>query len=184
MTNTAEPIELSPANTAFSELTPHYGGMCCEAAAFCLSENGHSNPVDASLRGCSSSTAQLAWLPPSTKAIATYRDRDVAAENGAYAVAIALLNKTHGYQVVERSAKGTGFDFWLGKAKGALPFSEMVRLEVSGIFDGRLRVSARLSQKLKQMNPTDATATGFAIVAEFSGPIVAVGEKEVSSGHK
>lgn len=177
MSDSGEPIELSPTNSAFEALTPYFGGMCCEAAAFCLSVNGHSNPAAADLRGCSPSAATLAWSVPPSQAAATYSDNDVAAENGAYAVAIALLNRIHGYQAIERSAKGTGFDFWLGKAPGPLPFSDKVRLEVSGIFRGGDRITGRLTQKLRQMNPSDDKAAGFAVVAEFGGPVVAVGEK-------
>lgn len=177
MPNAVEPIDLSTENAAFSQLTPHYGGMCCEAAAYCFQQNGHSAPTATTLQGCGESSVKLQWEEPTATAAATYGDRDVAAENGAYAVAIAVINRFHGYQVIERSAKGTGFDFWLGNDSSDLPFNGLARLEVSGIFSGSSRVSARLTKKLDQMHPTDTLATGFAVVAEFGAPIVAVKSK-------
>ena len=175
-----EPIPLNPSNEAFRQLTPYFGGMCCEAAAYCLSENGHRVPTSAALPGCNPPRAVFEWVAPSAQADATYRDRDVAAEHGAYALAIALLHRLHGYRVIERSAKGTGFDFWLGRLSGGLPFNDRTRLEVSGIFSGKSRVASRLKRKLAQMTPSDSSARGLAVVAEFGGPMVAVATKEAS----
>jgi hypothetical protein len=177
-----EPIPLNPSNEAFRQLTPYFGGMCCEAAAYCFSKNGHRIPTSTALTGCDPSRAAFEWTVPPAEADATYRDRDVAAENGAYALAIALLHRLHGYRVIERSAKGTGFDFWLGRASGGLPFNNRTRLEVSGIFSGTSRVSLRLKRKLAQMAPSDNSGKGVAVVAEFGGPTVAVAAKEASDG--
>lgn len=76
-----EPIPLSPSNEAFKQLTPYFGGMCCEAAAFCFSENGHDVPTSAALTGCDPSRAVFQWAAPPPEAEATYWDRDVAAES-------------------------------------------------------------------------------------------------------
>lgn len=156
--------------------------MCCEAAAFCLNENGHVAPTETQCQGGSVTPLQLSWQQPPATAAATYRDRDVAAEQGAYAVAIALVNHLYGLDVIERSAKGTGFDFWVGAGEtNELSFDNLARLEVSGIFNGPTKVASRLGQKLGQMSPTDHVATGFAVIAEFGAPSLAVGQKEIVS---
>ncbi|BCZ79064.1 hypothetical protein PTKU64_27390 [Paraburkholderia terrae] len=171
-------IQLEADNGAFEALTPYFGAMCCEAASYCFEQNGHAVPTQAALSGCETPHAHFHWTPPPAQAVATYRDKDVAAENGAYAVAIAVLNHIHGYKVIERSAKGTGFDFWVGATEGDLPFQNKVRLEVSGIFDGQSRVNSRLRSKLNQMAPSDGSGSGFAVVAEFGRPTVAVAKRK------
>lgn len=176
-------IDVTPQNSAFAALTPYYGGMCCEAAAFCLSENGHVAPKATQCQGVSATQVELSWTQPPVTAAATYRDRDVAAEHGAYAVAIALVNHLYGLDVIERSAKGTGFDFWMGESgTSELSFGSLARLEVSGIFNGPSKVGSRLGQKLDQMFPTDHVAVGYAVVAEFGAPTLAVGQKELVAG--
>ena len=175
-------IRLDASNCAFEALTPHYGAMCCEAASFCFEQHRHSVPTRAALNGCDTPHAHFHWTSPPAQAAATYRDRDVAAEQGAYAVAIAVLNQFHGYKVIERSVKGTGFDFWIGTTADSLPFQNKVRLEVSGIFEGQSRVNARLKSKLKQMAPSDQSGSGFAVVAEFGSPTIAVGKRKSSNG--
>ena len=81
--------------------------------------------------------------------------------------------------VVERSRKGTGFDYWLGeKDHDGLPFEGTSRLEVSGILTGtRAQVDSRIRQKKRQMNPTDHLAPGFIAVVEFGTPIACVESK-------
>lgn len=170
-------IQLDASNLAFEALTPYYAAMCCEAASFCFEQHGHSMPTETTLSGCERSSVHFHWTSPPMQALATYRDTDVAAENGAYAVAIAVLNQVHGYKVIERSAKGPGFDFWVGTSSDGLPFQNKARLEVSGIFEGQSRVNARLKSKLNQMAPSDGSGNGYAVVAEFGHPTVAVGKR-------
>jgi hypothetical protein len=50
--------------------------------------------------------------------------------------AILLMRALTGYTVIERSRKGTGFDWWLGTEDNL--FQGKVRLEVSGILRGTI----------------------------------------------
>ena len=61
-----------------------------------------------------------------------------ATEWGACGVAILVVNQVTGKVVIERSKKGTGFDYWLGDNDDgdSLPFANSARLEVSGILTG------------------------------------------------
>ncbi|MDZ8138567.1 MAG: hypothetical protein RM049_25205 [Nostoc sp. DedQUE04] len=84
------------------------------------------------------------------------------------------------FTVIERSRKGTGFDYWLGSEDeaGELPFQNQVRLEVSGIRkadDNRIR--ARVKQKIEQTNPSDGEFPAYVIIVEFSRPLSFIVEK-------
>ncbi|MEH2318575.1 hypothetical protein [Nostoc sp.] len=82
--------------------------------------------------------------------------------------------------VIERSRKGTGFDYWLGSEEeaGELPFQNKVRLEVSGIRKADdSRVRARVKQKIEQTNPSDGTFPAYIIIVEFSRPLSFIVEK-------
>ncbi|MDZ8054165.1 MAG: hypothetical protein RMX68_017240 [Aulosira sp. ZfuVER01] len=82
--------------------------------------------------------------------------------------------------VIERSRKGTGFDYWLGSedTAGELPFQNKVRLEVSGIRKAdNSRIRARIKQKIEQTNPSDGKFPAYIIVVEFSRPQSFIVEK-------
>ena len=68
-------------------------------------------------------------------------------EQAAYGTAFLIIRELTDLTVIERSRKGTGFDYWLGTFdtdEGQL-FQNKVRLEVSGIRKGdSSRVKARL----------------------------------------
>ncbi len=91
-----------------------------------------------------------------------------------------LIDKLTPYTVIERSRKGTGFDYWLSTKDetDALPFQNKVRLEVSGIRRGNdSRVRARVKQKIEQTNPSDGVLPAYIIVIEFSRPLSFITEK-------
>ncbi|MEB3337992.1 MAG: hypothetical protein VKJ46_11045, partial [Leptolyngbyaceae bacterium] len=88
--------------------------------------------------------------------------------------------------VIERSRKGTGFDYWLGIQDSAsiLPFQRMARLEVSGIRKGHQgQINARVKQKTEQTRPSDAQGLpAYIIVVEFSRPISIISAKHNPTG--
>jgi hypothetical protein len=167
-------ISLCPSDSAFDNLTHSFCGMCCEAAAYCLESNGHTSPTTLVVEDTVPASSQLRWNSLPISAPATYGDHDVAAENGAYAVAIALVHHKHRHQAVERASKGGGFDFWVANLDAELPFERSARLEVSGIFQDASRVKSRLAQKLRQVKRRNDDTRHFAVVAEFSTPLVAI----------
>jgi hypothetical protein len=81
--------------------------------------------------------------------------------------------KLTGIPLVERSAKGTGVDYWLsaGVEEHGL-FQHAARLEVSGILDGEeSAISARLRKKLVQTEPSDNTGLpAYVAIVEFGSP--------------
>lgn len=87
--------------------------------------------------------------------LAAWADHQEATEYGATGIALAIMEALE-WVVLQRSVKGTGFDYWLGP-KLADPISEhslfqsVTALEVSGILDDRDGLQARLSKKEKQV---------------------------------
>jgi hypothetical protein len=154
-------------------LTMAAGQTLAEAAAVCLEFKGHAAGVCFSKKGLMIEDFYLLWSPATEQAKRTYADMKVATELGACAIALLFVKEQLGKVVIERSAQGTGFDYWIGEeVVDGLPFQGMARLEVSGILTGtQAQIQGRIAQKKKQMDPTDASAPGFVAVVEFGTPI-------------
>ena len=88
-----------------------------------------------------------------------------------------MVRETKQLHVLERSRKGTGFDFWLGsldsKGDRDLIFHNKMRLEVSGIRAGDDRsINNRVKQKISQTKQSDALSIpALIVVVEFGSPI-------------
>jgi hypothetical protein len=86
-------------------------------------------------------------------------------------VAILLVDSLTEYHIVERSFKGTGFDYWLGPKKSRL-FQKAARLEVSGIREGSTNaIDKRIREKVAQTKQSDVlNLPAFVVVVEFGTP--------------
>jgi hypothetical protein len=136
---TKERIELSLDALAegFPGITPIFGQALSEAASVCLDQQGHSSPTSMTVRGALDVMAQISWHSPNDQARRCWADDQETTEQGAYGVASVLVPEISDFTVVERSKKGTGFDYWLGeKGEESLLFQGKARLEVSGIRSG------------------------------------------------
>lgn len=142
-----------------------------EAAGVCLDDCGHLTPVCLSVDGDVNGEYDLAWASVSDQHRRTWADDQFATEQGAYGVAILVIREARGHTVLERSRKGPGFDYWVGKADGSL-FSRKARLEVSGIRRGDPgQVTARVTQKTHQISTSAGALPGMVVVVEFSRPL-------------
>jgi hypothetical protein len=158
-------------------LTPARGETLAEAAAVCLESRSHKTGVRLLRAGLMPEDLHIEWQPIDEQKRRGYGDMQEATEWGASGVAILVVKEVTGMVVIDRSRKGTGFDYWLGdKDYDGRPFAGAVsRLEVSGILAGtRSQVDARISQKRDQIKPSDHLASGFVAVVEFSTPIACV----------
>jgi hypothetical protein len=82
---------------------------------------------------------------------------------------LLVIDRTE-YTVIERSRKGTGFDYWLGTEADTL-FQNKARLEVSGIRSGDAHdIRRRTKQKRRQIRPAAEALQAFVIVVEFGTP--------------
>lgn len=156
-------------------LTVAAGRFLAEAAAVCLEDQQHTSGVTMSLGGPEPRTYGLLWPPTTEQTRRTFHDLQEATEYGACGVAILLILARTSFTVIERSRKGTGFDYWLGYADEIL-FQNKARLEVSGILCGTGgEVAGRMKEKVEQTEQSDTTGLpAFVVIVEFSRPQVEV----------
>jgi hypothetical protein len=150
-----------------------YGSFLAEAASHCLRSNDHVNPVVLQVTGDISARANLKWRDVTQLDECTWADLQEATEYGAYGVAIIVALPLTETLRVERSAKGTGVDYWLGDGKDRRGiFQRAARLEVSGILKGdKTIVSTRLKEKLAQTKRSDdALLPAYVVIVDFGTP--------------
>lgn len=149
----------------------HLGRAFADAAGVCLENREHGRGVVLHVYGVEERQFCLNWPETTDQVRRTHNDLQDATENGACGVAIVVARKVTGLAVIERSRKGTGFDYWLGKDVDTL-FQNKSLLEVSGILNGdEAQIKDRLKQKKKQLGRSDATRLpAFACVVEFGKP--------------
>jgi hypothetical protein len=165
-------------------LTQTAGAYFAEAASYCLHCHKHANPVRVLLSGDLSGEMSLSWIAISDAHFRTHADLEESTEYGAYAIGIIIAAKVTGFSCVERSAKGTGIDFWLaGNSDERGIFQHSARLEVSGIFRGAEKtILTRVEQKLSQTIPTDSQGLPvYVAVVEFSSPEVRLRKKATAT---
>jgi hypothetical protein len=156
-------------------LSSVYGAQLAQAAAICLENREHRSGVTFHLDGVKTAQFLMEWPPVDDQARRSHNDLQEATERGAYGIAILIVCDLTGMVVVERSAKGMGFDYWLGDKDDDELFAGKARLEVSGILSGsRSQAQTRVRQKREQMKPSDRLAPGYVAVVEFGTPIACV----------
>lgn len=156
------------------------GSYLGEAAKVCFDNQKHISDVRMSLSGISKKKCEVVWNSKITDQIKrTWNDMQETTEYGACGVAVLLILELTEYTVIERSRKGTGFDYWLGYKNTDLPFQNSARLEVSGILKGTKNAfDSRIKQKKKQTLPTDnSNFPAYIVVVEFGEPKAAVEKK-------
>lgn len=178
--NKPQELVLTKLGEGLPTITPSFGATLAEACAVCLEEQGHLQGVELTVNGDFDTTFKLYWQPVTQQMLRCWNDEEFTTEQAAYGIAFMLVRQLTELTVIERSRKGTGFDYWLGSedTTSEFPFQNKVRLEVSGIrkADDR-RVRARVKQKIDQTNPSDGTFPAYIIVVEFSKPLSFIVEK-------
>jgi hypothetical protein len=167
-------------------ITPAFGAAIAEAGAICLTDEAHEPVVVLEVEGEFSSTFKLDWQPVTEQSRRCWNDAEYTTEQAAYGIAFLLILQLTNLTIIERSRKGTGFDYWLGNqdVDTTLPFQRMARLEVSGIRKGnRGQINARVKQKSEQTRASDLQGLpAYIIVVEFSHPISIIAVKQNSKG--
>lgn len=143
------------------------GGLV-EAAVVLLEECGHKTGV--ALEGLPHN-AVVSWASPDPRAAASNADPQDATEFGATAIAILLVKATTPHEVIRRSRKGTGFDWFVGPADAVAPFAGAQCLEVSGILaEDDAKMKRRLDDKVRQIVRGGQDLPGYAVVVGFTAP--------------
>lgn len=171
-------LDLNELADGLPAITPSFGRYLAEAGAVCLESQGHQQGQSLILQGDQSLQYALKWPTVNDQMQRSLNDQEEATEFGATGIAVLLAKKVVGYAVVERSRKGTGFDYWLGD-ESLIPFQNKARLEISGIRKGNAEtVRSRVRTKLKQTGPSDQTGLpAYVMVIEFSQPLVDMRKK-------
>jgi hypothetical protein len=146
-----------------------------QAARVCLTDCQHGSPCGLTVDGGHSATLPLAFVEAGAADIRSWNDQEEATQQGAYAVAILLMRRLDNLTVIERSRRGTHFDWWLGLANSEPLFQDKVCLEVSGIRVGsEAGISARVAEKWDRFGagPAGDVARRRVVVVEYSRPLV------------
>lgn len=165
-------------------LTSALGGTLAEAAAVCFANQSHGESCLLTVRWDADQHAfMLHRLLVSEPMLRAYRDMQEATELGACGVAILVVRELTGHTAVERSVKGTGFDYWLGSVHaseaGLEPLERKARLEVSGILVGETAfVEARVREKIRQTRRSAGDYPAYIVVVEFGTPMVWIEQDE------
>jgi hypothetical protein len=169
----SERLDLSDLAEGCPALTSANGVSFCEAASVCLSRK-HSVGVSLVVKGDHQASYETHWPTVTDQMERANHDLQDATRDGAYGIAILLAKRASGYTVVQKSRKGTGFDYWVGNDGDQL-FQNKARLEVSGILEAAKPsiMNARVKKKERQTTRSDQTnLPACVVVVEFGSPRV------------
>lgn len=172
-------LDLNELAKGLPAITPSFGTHLAEAGAVCFESQEHINGVILQVRGEYSAKYSVLWPTVTDQMLRCLNDPEVATELGAVGVAILLIQRLKGYTVVERSRKGTGFDYWLGNDDNL--FQNKARLEISGIRCGdQSQVTTRVKAKVNQVSPSNNQGLpAYVVVVEFGIPLAEVREVRI-----
>ena len=143
-----------------------------EAMSVCFDSQNHNGHVTLKATGAFTDQYEVKYNAVTDQMRRSHNDSEVATENGAYGISILLIEKNTNYTAIEKSRKGTRFDYWLGAKDdlGSL-FERKARLEVSGIRQGTdADINARVNIKRQQIKRSNNPLPAFVSVVEFSAP--------------
>jgi hypothetical protein len=174
-------LGLARLGDGYPGLTPNGGIHLAQACAVCLQERRHiSGSCSLATRGAFEASYKLVWSEVGDQVFRQWNDQQETTEEGAVGIGILIITHRTEYQVVLRSRKGTGFDYWLGRKDDAL-FQSSARLEVSGIRVGLPReIDRRVESKIQQTKRSDeafGTLPAFVVVVEFGAPVAVVAKR-------
>jgi len=172
----------------FSDLpimTEWLAGEYYSALLVCLEHHNHKSGIEALLQNLDETLArlELVWSKP----LDEYDRRSWggpgnAAETAGEGIAWLIVHLFTDYAVIERSARGSGVDFWLGD-KGdvdKLIFQTKARMEAKARthiqYDSGIREV--LKKALEQTEKSDHTdLPAYIVVTEFSRPVIYLVQK-------
>jgi hypothetical protein len=171
MTASYPSIDANELSNGLPAITPALGSTLTEAIAICLSQQNHPSGSTFNIEGDFQAQVQVRYPAITAQMQRCWNDEEYTTEQAAYGIAILIVQHLTNLTVIERSRRGTGFDYWLGTMQPNLPFQRMVRLEVSGIRAGNRRlINARVKLKQEQIKRFAHPLPAYVIVVEFSTP--------------
>jgi len=167
-----EALHLKTLEAGTPGITSAFGESLAQAASVCLEDQEHRNGTEMLVDGDFEISFYLFWDEASDQTRRCWANPEVATEHGAYGIATLLVLNLTELTIVERSRRGTGFDYWLGPKANPKPlFQGKARLEVSGIRKGTdVAIRSRAREKLKQTERSNGMLPTMVIVVEFGAP--------------
>jgi hypothetical protein len=166
----SQAIHLARLSDGMPGITPAQGAAMAEAGSVCLQGEGHVGTVPMHVDGDFDRDFLLHPLAVDEQMRRSHRFESTMTEKGACGVAVLVIRELTDYTVVEEAARGTHFDYWLGRP-GSFLFQDAARLEVSGLRRAdESAVRARLRIKKRQIERSEELLPGFVVVVEFSRP--------------
>ncbi len=167
-------------------LTEARGWAMAEAAAVALETAEHHSPVTLWVDGDEQYAYELSWDRLDPRAFQAWLDDPETTEEGASGIALLVLAERHGYVVVNRSRKRTGFDYLLAREGDPIFYFQenpRLRLEISGTqSDKPGTVTARVTQKRRQTRQSDTTGLPAVIaVVMFRRPQLILSARYVTA---
>lgn len=156
------------------------GESCAHAASVCLEHERHiTGQTQLKIDGSRDVIYDLTWNPVTDQILRSWLDLQEATEWGASGIAALLIEDIFSYQILQRSWKGTGFDYWIGNSNENEPmFQNKVRLEVTGILHGTERdISTRLKEKQDRFTKYPNDLPSMVVVVEFGTPRSRIAEE-------
>lgn len=171
-------VDLETLKIGFPAISKNIGRYLAEGGAYCLEANDHKSGVIMQIMSDSMEDVVIIWKDKIDAQVKrAWNDSLEATEYGATAIAILLIKKFTDYTIIERSFRGTGFDYWLGTGEydeNLLPFEQRkAQLEVSGIWkeSEHNKIDVRVRLKQRQVNRSNFKKFPvFVIVVEFGTP--------------
>ncbi len=166
-------IYLSDIKKGTPGITPVEGANLYENCVVALHNCGHPSTVTLYVSGDKNCEYSLLWENAFNEQLRrTYNDEQSVTERAAVAISVLLALRQTNYTIIERSRKGTGFDYMLGDSQDQL-FIPKARLEVSGIMHETKgnTCEQRFRQKAEQTVKSDETRLpAYISVVEFATP--------------
>ena len=153
-------------------ITPIAASQLYEAFEVCMHKCNHGEKAVLKLNGMTAESIDLIWTDSfNDQKERAYADMQYTVEHGAVCLSVMLSTTLTPYTIIERSRKGTGFDYWLGDGSSKL-FQKKARLEVSGILKGDdATINRRYAAKEEQTRRSDnLLLPAYISVIEFSTP--------------
>lgn len=173
-------LSLSDLKKGLPGISPVEGSNLYENCIVRLHKNGISNDATLKVDGLKSCEFTLSWDEEITDQLKrTYADEQSLTERSAVGVSVLLALELTDFTIIERSRKGTGFDYMLGM-KDDILFTPKARLEISGINKETQdnSVTSRYNSKIKQTDKSDDSGLpAYISVVEFSTPKALFGLK-------
>ena len=168
-------------------LTKNKAAALKESCIWCLCTCEHTSGVQLiSTIQNESYQFRVVWNEDETDLEGIYRayNDDDAIEFGAEGLSILLVKEQTAFTAIERAAKKTGIDYWLGYQNDDPLFlftEKSARLEISGILreSDSNTVKRRIKLKSKQTEPTDHTFPVYISIVEFFEPKAEIVRKDV-----